>query len=167
MGLGVSSIWIGFSVMDNGVSDPPSVDLVISVSTNPVELKLMGLGVSPVDVAAAAVGDSDIVGEIPVEAVVFSMVEREIGVPTGFDTFSTSVLEVVLVVALLDIGFGVSPVREASLVVPMLDIDSVGWVLEVAVEDVLVFIGFGVSSIVGFALMSLVVSGTSVVTLKV
>ena len=66
------------------VSDPPSVvpDLVVSVNTNPVELKLVGLGVSPVDVAA--VGLSDIVGDIPVEAVVFSMVEREIGVPTGF-----------------------------------------------------------------------------------
>ena len=162
MGLGVSSICIGFSVMDNGVSDPPSVvpDLVVSVSTNPVELKLMGLGVSPVDVAA--------VGEIPVEAVVFSMVEREIGVPTGFETFSPPVLAVVLVVALLDIGLGVSPVREGFLVVTMLDVGSVGWVIEVAVvEDVLVFIGFGVSSIVGFVLMSWVVSGTSVVTFEV
>ena len=162
MGLGVSSIWIGFSVMDNDVSDPPNVvpDLVVSVSTNPVELKLMGLGVSPVDVAA--------VGEIPVEAVVFSMVEREIGVPTGFETFSPPVLAVVLVVALLDIGLGVSPVREGFLVVTMLDVGSVGWVIEVAVvEDVLVFIGFGVSSIVGFVLMSWVVSGTSVVTFEV
>ena len=162
MGLGVSSIWIGFSVMDIDVSDPPSVvpDLVVSVSTNPVELKLMGLGVSPVDVAA--------VGEIPVEAVVFSMVEREIGVPTGFETFSPPVLAVVLVVALLDIGLGVSPVREGFLVVTMLDVGSVGWVIEVAVvEDVLVFIGFGVSSIVGFVLMSWVVSGTSVVTFEV
>jgi len=167
MGLGVSSIWIGFSVMDNEVSDPPSVDpdLVVSVSTNPVELKLIGLGVSPVDVAA--VGDSDIVGEISVEAVVFSVVEREIGVPTGFETFSPPVLAVVLVVALLGIGFGVSPVREGPLVVPMLDVASVGWVIEVTGEDVLVFIGFCVSSIVGFALMSLVVSGTSVVTFEV
>jgi len=85
MGLGVSSIWIGFSVIAIGVSDPPSVttDFVVSVSTRPVELKLMGLGVSPFDV----VGDSDIVGEVPVEAVVFSVVEREIGVPRGFETF--------------------------------------------------------------------------------
>jgi len=162
MGLGVSSIWIGFSVMDNDVSDPPNVvpDLVVSVSTNPVVLRLIGLGVSPVGVA--------VVGEIPVEAVVFSVVESEIGVPTGFETFSPSVLAVVLVVALLDIGLGVSPVREESLVVPLLESGSVGWVIEVAVvEDVLVFIGFGVSSIVGLALMSLVVSGTSVITFEV
>jgi len=168
MGLGVSSICIGFSVMDNDVSDPPSVapDLVVSVSTNPVELKLIGLGVSPVDVAA--VGLSDIVGEIPVEAVVFSIVERENGVPTGFETFSPPVLAVVLVVALLDIGLGVSPVREGFLVVTMLDVGSVDWVIEVAVvEDVLVFIGFGVSSIVGLTLMSWVVSGTSVFTFEV
>ena len=87
MGLGVSSIWIGFSVIANGVSDPPSVapDFVVSVNTNPVELKLMGLGVSPVDVAVVDV--TDIVGEITVEAVVFSVVEREIGVPRGFETF--------------------------------------------------------------------------------
>ena len=87
MGLGVSSIWIGFSVIANGVSDPPSVtpDFVVSVSTNPVELKLMGLGVSPVDVAV--VGVTDIFGEVLVDAVVCSMVEREIGVPTGFETF--------------------------------------------------------------------------------
>jgi len=161
MGLGVSSIWIGFSVMDNDVSDPPIVDpdFVVSISTNPVVLKLIGLGVSPVGVA--------VVGEIPAEAVVFSIVEREIGVPTGFETFSTSVLAVVLVVALLNIGLGVSPVREGPLVVPLLESGSVGWVIEVAVEDVLVFIGFGVSSIVGLALMSLVVSGTSVITFEV
>ena len=87
MGLGVSSIWIGFSVMANGVSDPPSVtpDFVVSVNTNPVELKLMGLGVSPVDVAVVDV--TDIFGEVLVDAVVCSMVEREIGVPTGFETF--------------------------------------------------------------------------------
>ena len=52
-------------------------------------------------------------------------------------------LAVVLVVAVLGIGFGVSFVREGSLVVPSLDIG-----LEVAVEDV---IGFGVSPIVGLA----------------
>ena len=86
MGLGVSSIWIGFSVIAIGVSDPPSVtpDCVVSVRTRPVELKLMGLGVSPDDVAV--VGDLDIVGEVLVDAVVCSMVEREIGVPTGFET---------------------------------------------------------------------------------
>ena len=76
-------------------------------------------------------------------------------------------LAVVLVVALLDIGFGVSLVREDSMVVPLLDVTSVGWVLEVAVEDVLVFIGFGVSPIVGFTLISWVVSGTLDVTFEV
>ena len=73
-------------------------------------------------------------------------------------------LAVVLVVAVLGIGFGVSFVREGSLVVPSLDIG-----LEVAVEDV---IGFGVSPIVGLALITWVVikwvvSGPSVVTLDV
>jgi len=77
------------------------------------------------------------------------------------------VLAVVLVEALLDIGFGVSLVREDSMVVPLLDVTSVGWVLEVAVEDVLVFIGFGVSPIVGFTLISWVVSGTLDVTFEV
>jgi len=74
--------------MANGVSDPPSVapDFVVSVNTNPVELKLMGLGVSPVD-DVAVVGVTDIFGEVLVDAVVCSMVEREIGVPTGFETF--------------------------------------------------------------------------------
>ena len=76
-------------------------------------------------------------------------------------------LAVVLVEALLDIGFGVSLVREDSMVVPLLDVTSVGWVLEVAVEDVLVFIGFGVSPIVGFTLISWVVSGTLDVTFEV
>ena len=60
-------------------------DFVVSVSTNPVELKLMGLGVSPVD-DVAVVGVTDIFGEVLVDAVVCSMVEREIGVPTGFET---------------------------------------------------------------------------------
>ena len=46
-----------------------------------MELKLIGLGVSPVDVAV--IGVSDIVGD----AVVFSNVERENGVPKGFETF--------------------------------------------------------------------------------
>ena len=68
-------------------------------------------------------------------------------------------LAVVLVVAVLGIGFGVSFVREGSLVVPSLDIG-----LEVAVEDV---IGFGVSPIVGLTLITCVVSGPSVVTLDV
>ena len=82
-------------------------------------------------------------------------------------------LAVVLVVILLGIGLGVSPVREGSLVVPVLDIEYVGWVLEVAVEDVRVFIGFGVSSTVGFTLISWVVmnwvvaADTSVVTFEV
>ena len=76
-------------------------------------------------------------------------------------------LAVVLVEPLLDIGFGVSLVREDSMVVPLLDVTSVGWVLEVAVEDVLVFIGFGVSPIVGFTLISWVVSGTLDVTFEV
>ena len=73
--------------MGIGVSDPPNVtpDVVLSVSTRLVELKLIGLGVSPVGVAA--IGVSDIVGKIPLEAVVFSDVERENGVPKGFETF--------------------------------------------------------------------------------
>jgi len=59
--------------MGIGVSDPPNVapDSVVSVSTSPVELDLIGLGVSPVDVAVVEV----------VEEVV---VERKIGVPEGF-----------------------------------------------------------------------------------
>jgi len=57
------------------VSDPPNVaPSVVSVSTSPVELDLIGLGVSPVDVAVVEV----------VEEVVFSNVERKIGVPEGF-----------------------------------------------------------------------------------
>ena len=73
-------------------------------------------------------------------------------------------LAVVLVVAVLGIGLGVSFVRDGSLVVPSLDI-----VLEVAVEDV---IGFGVSPIVGLALITWVVikwvvSGPSDVTFDV
>ena len=54
-------------------------DGVVPVSTSPVELDLIGLGVSPIDVA--------VVGWIPVEDVVFSSVEREIGEPRGFETF--------------------------------------------------------------------------------
>ena len=85
-----------------------------------MELKLIGLGVSPVDVAV--IGVSDIV----VDAVVFSNVERENGVPKGFETFSPSVLAVVLVVDLPGNGLGVPPVGEGSLVVPTLDIGFVG-----------------------------------------
>ena len=54
-------------------------DGVVPVSTSPVELDLIGLGVSPVDEA--------VVGWIPVEDVVFSIVEREIGEPRGFEMF--------------------------------------------------------------------------------
>ena len=93
-----------------GVSEPLNVTpgSVVPVSTSPVELDLIGFGVSPVDVA--------VVGRIPADVDVFSIVEREIGVP-----FSPSVMAVVLVVTVLCIGLGVSLVREGSLVVPLLD----------------------------------------------
>ena len=50
---GVSSIGIAVPVIGIGVSDPPNVtpDGVVPVSTSPVELDLIGLGVSPVDEA--------------------------------------------------------------------------------------------------------------------
>ena len=145
--------------MDIGVSEPPNVspNVVVSVSTSPGEFELIGLGVSPVD----------IVGAVSVEAGVSSIVERrEIGVPAGLEPFSPPV------VPGLGIGLGVSPNREGSLVVPWLDIGSVGWVPEMAVDIVIVFIGLGVSPTLGFTLISwvvmkCVVCGSLDVTLEV
>ena len=145
--------------MDIGVSEPPNVspNVVVSVSTSPGEFELIGLGVSPVD----------IVGAVSVEAGVSSIVERrEIGVPAGLEPFSPPV------VPGLGIGLGVSPNGEGSLVVPWLDIGSVGWVPEMAVDVVIVFIGLGVSPTLGFTLISwvvmkCVVCGSLDVTLEV